>query len=201
MNQNDINIKAAEAESEMHSTRASLVGEAVLIRAYNPISEAADVRFCKAAATFISDTVGMVKTGHSEDLKLMIEGDLAERPNVAAAVARNEWQLCIHALHQAAGHVCEILDARRVTVEEVEQKLERFRLATQHLVRVELRAIFKATSTLCEQSGIKTGDLLDFGTTRAMIQRSLDAARSVGVKEAALKRMVTEFTGGRYDFD
>lgn len=191
----DLTKRLAVAEA-MHRTRASLVGEAFLLKAYDPTGGADDIDYCEAAADFITSTMDVLKTAHGEDLERMIRQDLAGVSSKITALSRSEWQLCLLALNEAAGWVIEVIDQHPEEMPEVEQKLERFRLAKQHLCRVEIRTILRATRRMCDSVGIPSSALLEFDPTKAMIEKTFDAARKVGVKESSLKRMMAEFAAG-----
>lgn len=188
--------RQVKAEAELHETRASLIGEAFLLRAYHPTGGKEDIDFCQRAAQYISGVMDVVKQGHGDQLQIMIDRDLAGESSTIARLSRSEWQLCLCALNEAAGFVLDVLDEHPDDMPEVEAKLERFRMAKQHLVRTELRLIFKATKQMCEDVGLPVAALLDFGPTRQMIEETFEAARRAGVKEASLKRMLKEFATG-----
>lgn len=184
---------------EEHSARAELCGEAALITAYFPINKELDSAYCTHASEFLVKAMDIVKTAHCETLDLMITADLNLQPSQNYARDRAEWQVTLYAISNAAGHVMEICDHGDLGLPEVEENLERLRLAKLHLVRYEMRQIFKATTTLCERLGISTKELMAMPATREMVDRSVEAAVRVGVKESALRRMVHEFSGGEYE--
>jgi len=188
--------RQVKVEAELHETRASLIGEAFLLRAYHPTGGKEDIDFCQRAAQYISGVMDVVKQGHGEQLQRMIDRDRAGESITIARLSRSEWQLCLCALNEAAGFVVDVLDGHPDEMPEVEAKLERFRMAKQHLVRAEIRTILKATKEMCADVGLPVAALLDFGPTREVIEETFDAARRVGVKEASLQRMLKEFAAG-----
>ena len=188
--------REVKAEADLHETRASLIGEAFLLRAYHPTGGQEDVDFCKRAAQYITGIMDVVKQGHDRQLQKMIDNDLAGRSSTIAQLSRSEWQLCMCSLNEAAGFVLDVLAAHPDEMPEVEEKLERFRMAKQHLVRSEIRTIFKATRQMCASVGLPVSSLLDFEPTREMIETTLEAARRAGVKESSLQRMLDDFRSG-----
>ena len=116
-------------------------------------------------------------------------------------IARGEWQICLLALNEAAGWVLDVVDQHPEPMPSVEEKLERFRKAKQHLCRSEIRTIFKATREMCEGIGLPASALMDFEPTREMIKSTFDAARRAGVKEVSLQRMLAEFASGAEEED
>lgn len=185
--------------AQEHAARAELCGEALLITAYFPMSKELDSAYCTHAAEFLAKAMDIVKSAHCETLDMMIAADLALQPSQNFARDRAEWQVALFTINSAAGHVMEVCDRGNLELPEVEANLERLRLAKIHLVRYEMRSIFRATSSLCERMGITTKELIAMPATREMIDRSVDAAVKVGVKESVLRRMVHEFSGGEYE--
>lgn len=180
-----------KAEASLHETRATLIGEAFLLRAYQPTGGPDDAAFCQRAAQYIVGVMDVVKSGHGRQLQHMVDLDLLGESSRLAAVGRSEWQLCLCALSEAAGFV---LNDHPEPMPEVEEKLERFRMAKQHLVRSEIRTIFRATKQMCADIGLPASALLDFEPTKEMIDHTFEAARRVGVKESSLQRMLRELS-------